>query len=177
MMIEGVTIQPAGETDVDEIVSVLHSNRDDPALFLRSLRNITRHLADFIVARDASGRVLACAAVDNCHPALGEILSVAVHPAAQRRGLGSALMEECIRKASGLGVEQLWLATSKPDFFSQFGFEPISRWQLPAAVLLNKLVQVAGQPLRRWLPALTGSFVFMARTLAIEEGSLRRATP
>lgn len=159
---DAFTIEPANNPDLSAIASVLLANRGDPSLFLRRENDIERNLADFFVARDEQGQVVGCAALHAYRPAVAEILSVAVRPEHQGKGVGKHLVQACIRHSSRRRIATLWLATSKPGYFARFGFSSISRWKLPARVLLTKFGQVFEQPRQRWLPALFGRFVFMA---------------
>lgn len=156
-------ITHAEADDVDTIVEVIAANRDDPAIFLRDAPDVRKHLSDFMVARDGSGRVIGCAAMHEHQPGIAEILSVSVAPDHQRHGIGHSLLERAIEVASSRQLDHLWLATSKPGYFGRFGFEPMSRWRLPAGVLVAKVYQVFEQPVARWLPALFGRFTFMER--------------
>jgi len=158
-------IVPASKDDVTAIVSVLAANRNDPGLFQESELEASRNLSDFLVARSASGQILGCAALHRDRPALAEVFGVAVLPEFQGQGIGARLLQECLQNAAASGIEQLWLATIKPEYFSRFGFRPISRWDLPASVLLRKLRQVFQQPAARWPPALFGRHTFMRRSL------------
>jgi N-acetylglutamate synthase-like GNAT family acetyltransferase len=157
-----VIVEPS-KRDVSDIVWTLRANRGDPSMFLRSQTDVGRDLKEFIVAKDAKGRIIGCAALHQYNTALGEILSVAVLPEFQGQGIGNALTENRIRQAELHGIEQLWLATVKPSYFGRFGFKPFSRWKLPASVLMHKLEQVFRQPLRRWWPAIFGKFTFMEK--------------
>jgi hypothetical protein len=56
-------------------------------------------------------------------------------------------------------------ATVKPEYFSRYAFQPMSRWELPASVLLRKLGQVSHQPGTRWLRTLSGRHTFMRQAL------------
>lgn len=67
--------------------------------------------------------------------------------------------------ADSSGIRDLWLATMKPEYFSRYGFQPVSRWGSPASALLRKLRQTLRQPSGRWLPALFGRHTFMLCTL------------
>jgi predicted N-acetyltransferase YhbS len=91
------------------------------------------------------------------------VLSVAVLPGAQGKRIGARLVDECMRRAEAVGVTGLWLATLKPGYFARFGYEPMSRWALPASVLCAKLGQVFRQTPDRWLGALVGQQTFMRR--------------
>ncbi len=156
-----MTKTPATERDVEAISRLLESHQNDAAIFARKPSDIRRHLEDFIVARDSDGRLVACAALHQAPLHYGEILSVAVSPEAQGRGIGTLLLRHCLRRADDLGTEIVWLATVSPSYFARFGFVPVSRWNLPVKVLLRKLGQTFQQPMRRWLPALLGRFTFM----------------
>ncbi len=156
-----LTASPITANDVDDVVATLDANRGDTAMFLRSRADVTQHLSDFIVAREPGGRMLGCSAVHAYTPTVTEILSVSVLPSCQGRRIGQFLVEQALERARAQGAVRIWLATSKPRYFSRFGFEPISRWDLPATVLIAKLRQVFDQPPRRWLPALFGRFTFM----------------
>lgn len=162
-MADIVTVRAATERDVDDIVTVLRANQADPSLFQRPPANVRMRLPDFLVARNSSDRVVGCAALHGYAGHLAEMLSVAVQPAAQGRGIGRLLVEAGLASAGQAGIARVWLATLKPSYFARFGFRPISRWELPAAVLLVKLTQVFLQSPRRWGPALVGRQTFMLR--------------
>jgi amino-acid N-acetyltransferase len=157
----GAIVRPATESDVAQIVATLAANASDRALFLRAAPDVRRHLEDFFVAEDTEHRLVGCGAVHRHTPRCAEILSVAVPPLAQARGIGSQLMREALKRGASLPAGQLWLATAKPGYFARFGFVPISRYALPTRVLVAKLRQVFDQPTGRWVPALFGRFTFM----------------
>jgi amino-acid N-acetyltransferase len=158
-----VRCRAASREDAARIVDLLTANRDDPSMFLRSQSDVTAHLADFLVAEDEQHLIAGCAALHQHRPWLAELLSVAVDPALQGLGVGSALVRESLRQADQrAGLERVFLATAKPEYFGRFGFEPVSKWVLPAGVLVDKLTNVLAQPIRRWIPALWGRHTFMA---------------
>lgn len=157
-----LTVRRAVESDIAAIESILRASASDPSLFQQSPAQIRLRLGDFVVAQGPDGAVVGCAALRRHDPTLGEILAVAVHPAAQRTGAGSALVRALVSRAARDGLSRLWLGTAKPGYFARFGFRPISRWSLPAVVLVRKLRLVLQQPVRRWLPALFGRHRFMA---------------
>ena len=152
------SFRPAAPDDVTAIRAILVANAAETSLFQQSERRIRKTLGDFILAVDGD-RVLGCAAVQWHRPTNAEILAVAVAPEAHGRGIGGALMRECIARAQA--TRCLWLATQKPDYFARFGFAPMSKWRLPFGVLVAKLLRLVEQPPRRWLPALFGRHTFM----------------
>lgn len=68
------------------------------------------------------GHVLAAAGDLDGRPLLG-IAPLAVRPDRQGAGIGSALMEDLLRRAGEAGVPLLVLLGS-PDYYGRFGFEP-----------------------------------------------------
>jgi ribosomal-protein-alanine N-acetyltransferase len=75
----------------------------------------------------AGGMVLARVVSDEA-----EILTLAVDPAAQRRGLGRALLEHAIRKAAACGAATIFLEVSAANAAAQAlyagrGFRPVGR--------------------------------------------------
>jgi len=162
-MTDALVVEQATKDDVSAIVVVFAANREDRGLFQESESEVRSNLGDFFVARHAQRGVVGCAALHRCSPTMAEILGVAVLPAFQGQGVGHLLMQHCECVAKDAGVGRLWLATIKPAYFARFGFKPISRWDLPAPVLLRKLRQVFQQPVERWLPAVVGRHTFMQR--------------
>lgn len=155
-------VRAASREDVARIVGLLAANRNDPSMFLRSQSDVAAREEDFLVAVDERHLTVGCAALHQHRPWLAELLSVAVDPSLHGAGIGSALVRECLGQAAQQpGLEQVFLATSKPEYFARFGFEPVSKWLLPGEVLVDKLTKVLAQPIRRWIPALVGRHTFM----------------
>jgi putative acetyltransferase len=86
------------------------------------------------------------------HPVL-QLGPLAVLPAHQRRGIGSALMRHALRAADRRG-EALVLVEGAPAYYERFGFEPSSR--------------IGIEP-----PPGVASAYFMARTLSSYDPALR----
>jgi amino-acid N-acetyltransferase len=159
-----VGCRPALVGDVPRILGLLRANRDDRSMFLRSPADVGAHVGEFLVAEDVHHRVVGCAALHEHRTWLAELLSVAVDPSLQGLGIGSALVEESLEQAAQRAqLAQVFLATAKPEYFSRFGFTPISKWVLPTGVLVDKFTKVLAQPIRRWIPALLGRHTFMLR--------------
>lgn len=60
--------------------------------------------------------------------------SVAVAPTERGQGLGQALVQKAIKHASTLRLRQVvLLTTTAADYFPRFGFQPISRAEVPLA--------------------------------------------
>src|SRR5262245_56952338 len=91
-----VAAQPG---DVEGILAVFDQNRFDPSLLPRNVASIRADLQDFIVVKTASREILGCAALKADSAQIAEILSVAVLPSWQGKGIGGLLVQECERLA------------------------------------------------------------------------------
>jgi amino-acid N-acetyltransferase len=158
-----ITVKAATAQDAATISAVLTANREDRGLLQKSAVSVARSIGDFFVARDEAGRVVGCAALHRDSAKLAEVAAVAVVPQCQWQGIGRKLMRTCEQRGKEERVRTLWLATIKPDYFSRYGFRPMSRWELPAQVLLRKLGQVFQQPAGRWVGVLFGRYTFMQK--------------
>lgn len=94
---------------------------------------LEQHLATAIVARE-SDRIVGCAALEVY--ADGALLrSVAVAPELHRRGAGSQLTAAAIELAKSAGVPAVYLLTTTAEhYFPRFGFERITRGDVPPGV-------------------------------------------
>ena len=157
----GVFFRNACRTDAERIASLLYFNLSSTSLFQQPLCDIQRNILEFVLAEDGAGSLIGCTQIHWFPKSTAEILAVAVHPESQGRGVGIALMMHCIDSVLPQNPTLVWLATAKPRYFGRFGFEPISKWELPRGVLHNKVLPIFRQPVVRWIPALTGRHTFM----------------
>ena len=101
----------------------------------RSLNEIYETIRDFWVAVDARGRFSGCVALhvvgwEN----LAEIKSLAVEKRSQKKGVGSLLIEACLRESRELRVGKVFALSYVPKFFKKFGFQTIAKSKLPHKV-------------------------------------------
>ncbi len=94
------------------------------------------NLRDYsIVCEPANaGTVLGCGALHLYWENLAEIRAVAVAPGAIQRGIGSVLVEGLIEEARQYGLEQVFVFTYVPKFFSRFGFIQVEHRTMPLKV-------------------------------------------
>lgn len=150
--------------DVSGIHSVLLANKSDTQLYQRSRADIQRNLRDFLVATDEKGKLLGCVAVHFHTLKLAEVLSLAVAPGCQGRGIGPRLMEQAENIALERHAETIWLICQKPEYFERLGFKQVSPFKFPASVLMKKFRETLDQAPSRWLPNLLGRMKFMTMT-------------
>jgi amino-acid N-acetyltransferase len=94
---------------------------------------VDEHVKTMIVARE-DGHVVGTAALELY--ADGALLrSVAVDPRQQGKRLGHGLTEAALRLAAAHSADTVFLLTTTAErFFPKFGFEPITRDDVPASV-------------------------------------------
>jgi amino-acid N-acetyltransferase len=52
----------------------------------------------------------------------------------QKQGVGTRLVETCLREAGELGIPTVFCLTYKPAFFEKFGFYQLDKMELPRKV-------------------------------------------
>ena len=125
-MIMHTQIETARAADAEAVLRLLEQNHLPPD-------GLRRHLARTLVAR-RDEEVVGSAALE-VYPEGALLRSVAVAPTLQRQGLGHELTDAAIRLAQDLRVPAIYLLTTTAEhYFPKFGFEGISRADVPATV-------------------------------------------
>jgi amino-acid N-acetyltransferase len=117
--------------EVGDIHKMLSRYADKGLLLPRSLSEIYDHLRDYTVIDDISGNIIAVCALGVCWENLGEIRSLAVLEGHQGKGIGTALVDNCMKEAASLGLKQVFALTYAPGFFTKTGFRVIEKSTLP----------------------------------------------
>ena len=125
--------QKAKISDVPQMHKLINSFADKGEMLARSLSEIYENIRDYFVVRE-DGQVLACVALHVSWSDLAEIKSLAVIENNQRKGVGSKLVEACLREARELGIPTVFCLTYKPNFFEKFGFSQLDKMELPRKV-------------------------------------------
>jgi amino-acid N-acetyltransferase len=96
----------------------------------RTLEQIASRIDNYVVATDAAGHVLACAALEEYSPSLAEVSSVAVAPSHHGHGLGSQVVLGVERLARARDIEELFALSLTDHFFLSLSYEAttISRY-------------------------------------------------
>lgn len=119
-------IEPARPADADGVLQLVMQN-SLPA------DGLSDHLATALVARE-DGRIVGTAALE-LYPDGALLRSVAVAPHRQGQGLGQDLTEAAIHLARDRGAPAMYLLTTTAErFFPRFGFERITRAEVPPGV-------------------------------------------
>jgi len=121
--------------DVEAMVELINGYADQGLMLPKSPAQLYNNLRDFIVV-DVEGQIVGCAGLKITWRDLAEIVSLAVAPQFQGRGLGRRLVEPLIEDARALGIPTVFTLTYQISFFARFGFEIV-----PKTVLSQKVWQ------------------------------------
>ena len=95
--------------DAGAILELVEQYAAQGLMLPRTFEQVAGRIDNYVVATDAAGHIVACAALEEYSPSLAEVSSVAVAPSHHGRGLGTQVV---------LGVERLARAKSLSDFNS-----------------------------------------------------------
>jgi len=126
-------IEKAKIQDVPQIHRLINYFADKDEMLARSLSEIYENIRDYFVVSQGK-QVIACAALHVCWSDLAEIKAVAVTEDSQQQGIGTQLVEACLREAKGLGIVTVFCLTYRPAFFEKFGLSQIDKMELPRKV-------------------------------------------
>jgi len=124
-------VRRARAADATEVAALVGAYAAEELLLPRTPAHIALAIDDYVVATDARGRVLACAALREYSPSLAELVSVAVSRAAHGRGLGRVVVEGVERLARKRGFDHVFAHTLAPEFFEAIGYARVDRALYP----------------------------------------------
>lgn len=116
-------VRGAVASDVADIHALVARHAESGTLLPRTVDEIAAAIDDYVVVADGHGRVMACAALQEYSPSLGEVSSVVVAPQAQGMGLGSIAVRAIEAMARRRGVDELFALTLADGFFDSLGYE------------------------------------------------------
>eukprot|EP00268_Persea_americana_P061353 TRINITY_DN7742_c0_g1_i3.p1 TRINITY_DN7742_c0_g1~~TRINITY_DN7742_c0_g1_i3.p1 ORF type:complete len:620 (-),score=131.31 TRINITY_DN7742_c0_g1_i3:257-2116(-) len=124
----------ARSTDLPGIKKVIQPLEESGALVRRTNEELLESINSFIVV-ERDGSIIACAALfpffkEKC----GEVAAIAVSPECCGHGQGDKLLDYVEKKASYLGLEKLFLLTTRAaDWFVRRGFSECTIESIPEA--------------------------------------------
>lgn len=123
---ESISIEPASRNDLQDILSLLEGS-DLPK------DGIANHVTTTLVARKAN-RIVGSAALE-LYGTEALLRSVAVDEPLRSQGIGRKLTDAALELARRHEIKTVFLLTeTASQFFSRFGFRPVSRSQVPDTV-------------------------------------------
>lgn len=123
-------VRRAVRADAAQIFELVTPYAAQGLMLPRTFDQIASRIDNYVVATDESGRVLACAALEEYSPSLAEVSSVAVAPAHQGKGLGSQVVLGAERLARARDIEEVFALSLTDNFFLSLSYNPtpISRY-------------------------------------------------
>jgi amino-acid N-acetyltransferase len=123
---EAIKVRAARTADINAIADLCGPLIQSRVLLGKERVELYESVQEFLVAEDASGRVIACGALHVMWEDLGEVRTVAVAQSHQGTGVGKSILLGLLEKAKSLGLKRIFCLTFEVEFFSKLGFEPIS---------------------------------------------------
>jgi amino-acid N-acetyltransferase len=117
------TVRRAARADASQILELVSQYAAQGLMLERTLEQIASRIDNYVVAADASGRVVACAALEEYSPSLAEVASVAVAPAHHGKGLGTQVVLGVERLARARDIEELFALSLTDNFFVSVGYK------------------------------------------------------
>ena len=123
-------VRRAVRVDAGAILELVSQYAAQGLMLPRTLEQIASRIDNYVVATDAAGHVLACAALEEYSPSLAEVSSVAVATSHHGQGLGSQVVLGVERLARARDIEELFALSLTDNFFLSLSYEPttISRY-------------------------------------------------
>lgn len=131
---QNVTLRPAVPADVDRIAALVNGYAAAGVMLTREPGEIALAIDDYMVAIDERGHLMACGALREYSPSLGEISAIAVAPEAHGRGLGREIVAAVERLARRRGIAEVFALTLAPQFFGSLGYRMVERSRYPEKV-------------------------------------------
>jgi amino-acid N-acetyltransferase len=126
-------IRKAKLQDIRKIQRLVNFYAQKNEMLPLSLSELYDNIRDFYVY-DEKGKILGCGALHISWDSLGEIRSLVVQKSKQKMGIGKKIVNMCLNEARELGLRRVFVLTYKPEYFRQFGFKDIDKYQLPHKV-------------------------------------------
>jgi amino-acid N-acetyltransferase len=124
------TVRRAARGDAGSILQLVSQYAAQGLMLPRTLEEIAVRIDNYVVAIDADGDIVACAALEEYSPSLAEVSSVAVAPSHHGKGLGSQVVLGVERLARARDIEELFALSLTDRFFLSLSYKPttISRY-------------------------------------------------
>ena len=126
-------VDKARVTDATSMHRLINQLADKGEMLPRALSEIYENIRDYFVVRDENN-IIGCVALHVNWVDLAEVRSLAVDEKRQRNGIGSLLVEACLKEAKKLGIPTVFCLARRAEFFQKHGFLLIDKMELPRKV-------------------------------------------
>jgi amino-acid N-acetyltransferase len=127
------SIEAARLADAEAIHELVTYWADRGDMLHRPVGEIYEAIRDFKVAR-IDGRLAGCGSLHIMGSDLAEVRSLAVSDDLQTKGIGAAIVAECVKDAEEFGLARVFALTYRPGFFEKQGFRVANVMEFPQKV-------------------------------------------
>ncbi len=128
-------VRKAIPADAAQITRLVNEYAAEGLMLPRTEQHVAARIDNYVVAGNAAGHVLACAALEEYSPSLGEVSSVAVASTAHGKGLGTQVVLGVERLARTRDIEELFAMSLTDNFFLSLSYEQTSIARYPEKLL------------------------------------------
>ena len=114
-------IRKAELADIEGISLLIENNPD--TVLPRSSEEMKELIKSFIIL-EVAGQIVGCACLEIYSPKIAELRSLVVSESHRGHGYGALLVDAAVQEYKRLGIRQLLVVTSNPEFFSKMNFGP-----------------------------------------------------
>jgi amino-acid N-acetyltransferase len=130
---DSVKLRTAGPSDAVAIHRLISDNLELGHLLPRTLEDVARHVARFVVAA-VEHAVVGCAELAPLSPAVAEVRSLVVDEAFRGQGIGPQIVSEIARVGTATGFSTLCAFTHEPSHFVRMGFTIVPHIWVPEKI-------------------------------------------
>ncbi|SDF66545.1 N-acetyltransferase [Desulfovibrio legallii] len=128
------TVRKARMDDVPAMHGLLLDSARQGLLLPRALIHLYGHVRNFMVACEATGRIVGCCALAPVWEDLAEICSLVVRDDLRRQGVGRLLVAACLEDCAPLSIRKVFALTYQEVFFARLGFAVVDKSVLPQKI-------------------------------------------
>lgn len=128
-----MTFRSAGPADVSAIHTLVARNVEHGHLLPRTVNDIERHVARFVVAT-ADDQLVGCAELAPLSPNVAEVRSLVVDEAFRGRHIGGNLITQIAEAGRASGFSSLCAFTHEPSHFVRMGFTIVPHIWVPEKI-------------------------------------------
>ena len=132
-MSDSIILRPAGPDDVAPVHRLIAENIEAGHLLPRSVTDVERHAARFVVAENGDG-VIGCAELAPLGGGVAEVRSLVVADTYRGRRIGTRLVDEIATTAAARGFATLCAFTHEPSHFVRMGFTIVPHIWVPEKI-------------------------------------------
>ncbi len=124
-------IRQAIKKDIPEIKNLIDSAAARHKILARDEKELQKVIHNLFVWVE-NDRIVGCCSLEVYNKKLAEVRSLVIDDPYQNKGIGHALVTECVKKAKMLGIYEVLTITDKDAFFEKIGFSKCldSQWAL-----------------------------------------------